>query len=50
MQHVMLQSLLVFAVSLTLETPNFGRSVESRTPLEEFFFVVFVFKCVYAHV
>ena len=32
------QSLLVFEVS---ETPNGGRSVKSRTPLEEFFILFF---------
>ena len=35
---------LVFAVSFTPRTPILGRSVESRTPLEEFFFfLIFAF-------
>ena len=46
------KSLLVFAVYPTPETPNLGHSVESRTPLVEFFnFSKFLlFNCVYAHI
>ena len=44
------QSLLVFAVSFTPETPILGRSVESRIPFEELFFRFLLFNCVYAHI
>ena len=51
MQHEMPQSLLVFAVSLTPETPNFGTFAGVAHPLEEFLiFLNFVFKCVYMHI
>ena len=43
MQDEMPQSLLVFAVSLTSETPILGRSVESRTPLEDYIFFLTVY-------
>ena len=48
MQHDMPQSLLVFAVSLTAETPNFGTFGGVARPLEEF--LIRFFKCVYAHI
>ena len=53
MQHVKLQSVMVFAASRTLETSILGYSVESRTPLENYFNIFFVFlqfKFVYAHI
>ena len=52
MQHDMPQSLLVFAVTLTPETPNFETFGESRTPLENFFNILknFVFLSVYMHI
>ena len=46
MPHEMPQSLLVFAVSLTAETPNLGRF--GGVPLEDFLIFCF-FKWVYAH-
>ena len=41
MQHDMPQSLLVFAVSFTPETPNFGTYGEVAHPLEEFLIFCF---------
>ena len=43
MQHEMPQSLLVFAVSLTPETPNFGTFGGVAHPLEEFLTFIFNF-------
>ena len=44
MLHNMPQSLIVFAVSCTLETSILERSMESRTPLKiGFFFLVLAF-------
>ena len=45
MQHDMPQSLLIFSIFFTPETPILGRSVESRSPIEEFFifFLIFAF-------
>ena len=50
MQHDMPQSLLVFAVSFTPETPKFGTFGGVAHPLEDFFIFLFVlrFNCVYA--
>ena len=48
MQHEMPQSLLVFAVSLRRRSLILGRSVESRTPLEDFFYVCIL--SVYMHI
>ena len=53
MQHDMPQSLLVFAVSFTPETPSFGTFGGVAHPPPENFFVIFlnfVFNCVYAHI
>ena len=53
MKHEMPQSLLVFPVTLTSETPNFGTfGGVAHPPLEEFltFFKILFFKCVYAHI
>ena len=49
MEHEMPQSLLVFAVSLTQETPHYGTFGGVAHPLEEFFFN-FVFLSVYMHI
>ena len=40
MQHKMPQSLLVFAVSLMPETPNFGTFGGAAYPPEEFFYFI----------
>ena len=53
MQHDMPQSLLVFAVSVTPETPSFGTfSGVAHPPPENFllFFKILLFNCVYAHI
>ena len=54
MQHDMPQSLLVFAVSFTPETPSFGTfgGVAHLPPLKIFllFFLILFFNCVYAHI
>ena len=53
MQHHMPQSLLVFAVSFTPETPSSGTfgGVAHPPPWEFFiFFLDFAFNCVYAHI
>ena len=47
------QSLLVFVVSFTPETPNFGTFGGVAHPLEEFWYFLkknVTFKCVYAHI
>ena len=45
------KSLLVFVVSFTPETPNLGRSVESRNlPGGIFYYFFTFFNCVYAHI
>ena len=49
MQHDMPQSLLVFAVSFTPETSNFGTFGGIAHPFEEIFFK-FVFFTVYMHI
>ena len=53
MQHDIPQSLLVFAVSLTSETPNFGMFGGIAHPLEDFFNIIFKFllyNCLYVHI
>ena len=51
MQHDMPQSLSVFAVSFTPETPNFGTYSGIAHPLEELFFKKkLLFNCVYPHI
>ena len=50
MQYEMPQSLLVFAVSLKPETPNFGTFAGVAHPLRNYLFFNFLpFNCVYAH-
>ena len=53
MQHDMPQSLLVFAVFFTPETPSFGTfGGVAHPPPENFFFVCLILlsNCVYAHI
>ena len=53
MQHHMPQSLLVFAVSFTAETPSSGTfgGVAHPPPMRIFFifFLILLFNCVYEH-
>ena len=50
MQHDMPQSLVVFAVSFTPETPSFGTFGGVAHPPPMRIFLIFLFNCVYAHI
>ena len=49
-QHEMPQPLIIFVVSFTKETPNFGTFGSVSHPPRELFFIILLFNSVYAHV